>query len=203
MAATVRSFADCGRRPGEWFYAHFALGGNDRMTEWQAAVLLAQLDRFDAQHRRRNQNALMLNGALTAIPGVHPQVRDARTTAQGYYCYVVRLDSRAFGAPRDLVERALEAEGLPLTRSYPPVHDVAVFAERQFGPRIRDRAGLPDYARLDLPESRRAAAETIWFRHQLLLGEPDDASAVAEALAKIRANIDELRALEPPGFRSA
>ena len=39
IAAKVRSFSDCGRRPGEWFYSHYALGGNYRMTEWQGAIL--------------------------------------------------------------------------------------------------------------------------------------------------------------------
>ena len=94
-AAAIRSFTDCGRRPGEWFYSHFALGGNYRMTEWQGAALLAQLDRFPQQHRTRNENALYLNAELSKLPGVIPQARDQRTTAQGYYCYVVRSTKRS------------------------------------------------------------------------------------------------------------
>jgi dTDP-4-amino-4,6-dideoxygalactose transaminase len=46
VRANAASYSDCGRRPGEWFYSHFALGGNYRMTEWQGAVLLAQLDQL-------------------------------------------------------------------------------------------------------------------------------------------------------------
>ena len=72
-AASIRSYTDCGRRPGEWFYSHFALGGNYRMTEWQAAMLLAQLERFPQQHRTRNENALYLNAELSKLPGVFPQ----------------------------------------------------------------------------------------------------------------------------------
>ena len=197
VAARVRSFVDSGRRPGEWFYSHFALGGNFRMTEWQAAVLLAQLERFPREHANRNANALYLNDALAKIPGVHPQARDQRTTSQGYYCYVVRIDERAFGATRDQLRLALEAEGLPLTMSYPTLHGLAAFREADgFAPQQRSRAGWPDYARLDLPVARDAAKTTLWFKHQVLMGSRADAACVVEALEKIRANVHELPKLE-------
>jgi len=196
-AAHVRSFVDSGRRPGEWFYSHFALGGNFRMTEWQAAVLLAQLERFPRENANRNENALMLNHALARIPGVHPQARDQRTTSQGYYCYVVRIDEAEFGATRDQIRCALEAEGLPLTMSYPTLHGLAAFkAADGFAPQHRSRAGWPDYARLDLPVARGAAATTLWFKHQVLMGTRADAACVVEALAKIRAHVHELPKVE-------
>ena len=34
---------DCGRLPGEWFYAHFNYGSNYCLSEWQGAVLRQQL----------------------------------------------------------------------------------------------------------------------------------------------------------------
>lgn len=192
LADAVRSFSDCGRRSGEWFYSHFVLGGNYRMTEWQAAVLLAQMERFDAQNSMRNANALMLNAELAKLPGVHPQRRDPRTTAQGYYCYVVRIDERQFGLPRDTVRIALEAEGLPLTMSYPAVHTVGAFAASDgLAPRVRAR--LPDYRAMDLPVSTDVAATTLWFKHQLLMGSGADAACLVEALAKIHRYADELR----------
>jgi dTDP-4-amino-4,6-dideoxygalactose transaminase len=193
VAARARSFADCGRKPGEWFYSHFVLGGNFRLSEWQGAVLRAQLARFPEQNRVRNDNARFLNEALRQVPGVTPQQRDPRATSQGYYCYVVRIDARAFGASREAVRKALEAEGIPLTMSYPTVHGLAAFgAADGFAPRIRDRAGWPDYAALDLPSSRAAADETLWFRHQLLMGTREDAACLVEALDKIQRNLGEL-----------
>lgn len=194
-AARIRSFADCGRQPGEWFYSHYALGGNFRLSEWQAAVLRAQLARFPEQHRRRDENARFLNAELARIPGVRPQQRDPRTTSQGYYCYVVAIDAAEFGAPRDLVHRALAAEGMPLTMSYPPVHQIAAFARPGgFAPRHRDRRGWPDYGALELPESRKAAASTLWLRHVLLLADRADAAGLIEALAKVQRHAAELRA---------
>lgn len=190
-AAMLRSYADCGRRPGEWFYSHFALGGNFRMTEWQGAVLLGQLERFDAQNACRNRNALALNAALSRIPGIYPQARDARTTSQGYYCYVLRIDPLEFGASRDRVLAALKAEGIPLTMSYPPIHQLATFTRRDgFAPR-HWRTPI-DYGALDLPVTTALAAETLWAKHALLMGSESDALMLGEALEKIQRNLNEL-----------
>lgn len=194
IAGEIRSFADCGRRPGEWFYRHFALGGNFRMTEWQGAVLRAQLARFPEQNRLRNENALFLNAELTKIPGVVPQWRDQRTTAQGYYCYLVRIDEQLFGLPRDVVHAALVAEGMPMTMSYPQIQTLDAFADPQgFAPRHRVKYSHPDYRSQRLPVSRMAAATTLWCRHQLLLGTRADAACLVEALAKIHAHRAELQ----------
>ena len=190
-AEQVRSFSDCGRRKGEWFYSHFVLGGNYRMTEWQGAVLLAQLGRFPDWNERRNKNALTLNDSLARIPGVVPQHRDARVTSQGYYCYVVRIDEETFGAPRDAVREALLAEGMSLTMSYPSVHLLDVFADQMLAPRHRDLTGWPDYRTLDLPVTRDLAATSLWFNHNTLMAE--DADDVVEAMAKVQRNASKLR----------
>lgn len=192
-AAVARSYADCGRRPGEWFYRHFVLGSNYRMTEWQAAILLAQLARYPDQLRERNENAVWLNAELARIPGVRPQVRDERCTAQGYFCYVVRIDEAEFGARRDDVRLALLAEGMPLTMSYPPVHRLDTFSSPDgFAPRHRARAEWPDYANLHLPESDQAAATTLWFKHQLLMGPRDGAADLVEAMTRVQKYANEL-----------
>ncbi len=194
LGERVRSFADCGRLPGEWFYSHYALGGNYRMTEWQGAVLLSQLDRFPDQNRARNENALWLNDELARIPGVYPQARDERCTSQGYYCYIVRIDEEEFGATRDQTRKALIGEGIPMAMSYPAVHTLDAFATvNGFAPRLRNRSGLPDYANLDLPESMKAARTTLWFPHQVLMGDRRGVSDVAEAMHKVSQHAHELR----------
>jgi len=193
VLASVRSLGDCGRRPGEWFYSHFELGGNVRMTEWQGAVLLAQLERFPEQQARRNRNAQWLNEALGAIPGLHPQQRDPRTTSQGSYCYVVRLDPAVVGAGREAVREALVAEGMPLTMSYPPLHRLELFASPDgLAPRFRRRPFDPDP--LHLPVTDRLAAETLWFKTAVLMGDERDCQDVVDAVAKVVGAASELAA---------
>jgi dTDP-4-amino-4,6-dideoxygalactose transaminase len=157
-------------------------------------MLLAQLDRFPQQHRVRNANALYLNAELSKLPGVVPQARDQRTTAQGYYCYVVRIDEAQFGLSRDVIKSALEAEGIPMTASYPTVHTLDAFeAPNGFAPRHRDRSRWPRYPSLDLPVASNTARTTLWMKHQVLMGSRADAMHLVEALAKIHAHADELR----------
>ncbi len=189
----ARSFGDCGRHPEAWFYDHYSLGGNTRMTEWQGAVLLAQLDRFAGQQRRRSANARRLNLELAEIPGVRPQARDPRCTDQGNYCYVVEIDPEEFGAPRDAVRLALLSEGIPMTMAYPPIHRLHVFQDPNgFAPRWRSRDGMADFAALSMPVSEHLADRTLWFTTAVLMGSDDDTADVVRALAKIQAHADEL-----------
>ena len=194
VRARAMSYSDCGRRPGEWFYAHYVLGGNARMTEWQGAVLLAQLARFEEQASRRDRNSALLAAELATIPGVHPQVRDPRCDRQGNYCYIVRLDPAEFGADREPVRLALAAEGISLTMAYPPVHRLDVFtAPDGFAPRIRDRRAFPDYASSSLPVTERLAATTLWFTTSVLMGSAEDALDVARALEKVQRSAPSLK----------
>ena len=67
-----RALHTCGRYPeGQW-YEHFLPGGNYRLTEFQAALLLSQLARLENQTVRRNTNGLYLNERLSEIPGIQP-----------------------------------------------------------------------------------------------------------------------------------
>ena len=196
VLARARSFSDCGRRPGEWYYSHYVLGGNYRMTEWQGAVLLAQLERFPEQQRRRAANADWLNEHLRSIPGVHPQARDPRCTSQGNSCYVVRIDAAEFGADREAVRLALLAEGIPLTMAYPPIHRLDAFVDPEgFVPRFRSRDGMQDFTALSLPVAERLADETLWLTTSALMGSSDDTADVLTALDKIHRHVDELRSV--------
>jgi dTDP-4-amino-4,6-dideoxygalactose transaminase len=183
------NYADCGRERGRWFYHHASIGSNFRMTEWQGAVLLAQLERFPAQHAVRNANAIALGEALAAIPGLRAQKRDERMDSQGNYCFVVHYDEREFaGLPLRRFEEALYAEGIPLGVSYPSLSDLELFRSGNFAPTLRGSAPAIDYANLHLPVAEHAAATTVWMEHRILLAERDRVLRVAEAAARIQAN---------------
>src|SRR5207237_7754234 len=64
------SYRNVGRRRGGEWYEHVRLGWNLRMTEFQAAVLLAQLKRFPEQQPRRTEAAAHLTKRLEDVPGV-------------------------------------------------------------------------------------------------------------------------------------
>lgn len=193
VAAAVQSYVNCGREPGTWYYRHFRLGDNWRMTEWQGAVLRSQLARFPEQQANRAANANLLNAELLKIPGVTPQGRLAGCDSQGNYCYVVFIDPQEFGATRDQVRSALLAEGIPLTTSYPAMHSFDLFQRPDgLAPRIRDLTDYPPYAKQSFPVTERLAATSLWFTTAVLMGSSEDALDVARALEKVYASRDEL-----------
>ena len=181
------SYADCGRTAGEWFYHHAGYGSNLRMTEWQGAVLRAQLARFPEQNAVRNANAIALNAALDEIPGLRAPRRDPRMDSQGNYCFVFHYDASEFaGLSLRGFERALGAEGIPMGVSYPSLSDLSIFRERNFGPRLRTSAPEIDYPSLHLPNAEHAAQSTVWLQHRLLLADRDDVLDVARAAERIQ-----------------
>jgi dTDP-4-amino-4,6-dideoxygalactose transaminase len=192
------SYADCGRESGEWFYHHARYGSNLRMTEWQGAVLRAQLARYPAQLRCRHEHAAALDVAIAEVPGLRPQRRDPRMDVGGRYCYVVHYDAGQFaGLPLRGLEAALAAEGIPTSVSYPAVTDLALFRRQHFAPRLRASAPALDYAGLHLPRAERAAASTVWLEHRLLLADREDVLDVARAAARIQAHAAEIVAAGP------
>ena len=185
------AYADAGRVKDEWFYHHATLGTNLRMTEWQGAILGAQLRRFPEQNRVRNDNALALNRALDEIPGIRTPRRDPRMDSQGNYCFVFHYDSERFsGLPLGRFEASLAAEGIPMGVSYPSLTDLTMFRTGNFAPRLRRSTPDVDYSSLHLPRAEHAAATTVWLEHRILLADQDDVLDVARAVARIHANAD-------------
>jgi len=198
VAARLQSFVNCGREPDTWYYRHFRLGDNWRMTEWQGAVLRAQLRRFPDQQRNRSANANLLNKEISEIPGVKPQGRLSSCDSQGNYCYLGIIDPEIWGVSRDTIRTALLAEGIPLTTSYPPLHQLEMFSNPDgLAPRLRDLQDRPDYSKESFPTTESLAANSLWFTTAVLMGDTEDALDVARALDKLASHKDELSRVTP------
>ena len=55
------------------------------MTNFQATLLLNQLERFEEQVETRERNIAYLSKGMEAIDGLHPIPRDARVTRWCFY----------------------------------------------------------------------------------------------------------------------
>src|SRR6188508_78 len=100
------------------WYEHHVISGNYRLGEFQGAVLNGQLDRLEPQTATRDANGARLARRLQSLPGLFPQRRPPECTRHAYHLFMVRLDPAAFGASRDAVTAALEAEGIPCSAGY-------------------------------------------------------------------------------------
>lgn len=195
LEVRIRSVHDCGRMPGEWFYAHFINGSNYRLSEWQGAVLSQQLKRFDSQALIRSANAAYLNKHLLEIEGIKPQVYDPRVTRNGHYCYLFTYDPDYFeGLSTNDFIKALEAEGIPTQASYPPLHALALFKNGEYLKRLNleHAAAQKPYDDADFPVTEIGFKNTVWLVHRTLLGTEQDTAEIVEAVKKIHKHSLEL-----------
>lgn len=192
----ARSTHDCGRMPGQWFYSHFIYGSNYRLSEWQGAVLLAQLTRLDEQTARRHENGRLLDRLLGEVPGITPQSHDARVTRNGHYAYIFHVDARAFaGISNQQFVDALEAEGIPTQAPYPPIHKLDLFTSGAYRDRLSGAQAQANHAFLAdaFPNSQRESDETVWITQNALLGDEEDMGEIAAAIGKVHACARDLR----------
>ncbi|HEV8486259.1 MAG TPA: DegT/DnrJ/EryC1/StrS family aminotransferase [Blastocatellia bacterium] len=196
-----QSYMNCGRASQTDRFRHRILGFNYRMTEFQAAILLAQLERLPQQTDLRSARAAGLADGLSRIPGISLLRKDERLTTQAIYQFVFKYDPEGFGgASRDRFVAALEAEGIPADGLfYEPIYRSVLFNvdPRDF-PALRSRGteDLPWAKTHCLVAERAAYLESVWLPHQLLLGSPEDVDQIVEAVEKIQSNVDELLSVE-------
>ncbi|MBI2825264.1 MAG: DegT/DnrJ/EryC1/StrS family aminotransferase [Planctomycetia bacterium] len=190
----LRSVHDCGRMPGEWFYSHFIYGSNYRLSEWQGAILAAQLTRLDEQTGRRHANARLLDRLLAEIEGVTPQSLDPRSTRNGQYAYIFHYDGAKFaGVPTKRFIEALAAEGIPNQAAYPPVHALDLFTSGAYRSRLPNLPEPHPSWRGAFPVTDRAAWETYWVPQYALLGDEQDVHEIAAAVRKVQEHAGELQ----------
>lgn len=193
------SLRNCGRmRPGAdpetWEPVQ---SGNYRISEWQAAILLAQFERFPAQVTKREASIEFLNNGLAQIEGLAPMLRRPQVTRQGAYQYAFRYDPEAFNeVPVTAFRRALGAElGTTVGGIYNPLNQSPLYqphTKRRY--RINDDYWRAiDPTRFDTPVAQRAYdSESVLLSHPHLLADPDALQAVVDACTKLHEQRDEL-----------
>lgn len=171
LADRLRSFVNCGRAAGRPFYEHHTLGTNFRLTGFQAAVLLAQLERLPQQIALRTANAERIKGLLREVPGLAWQQLPPQCTQSSFYLLVGKL---AANAQRDRLCRTLSQAGVPCTPFYPhTLYQNALYrsAECRVTP---------------CPVAEQALHNSFWLPHPVLLA---DESVVTQVAGLIRSAI--------------
>ena len=196
LADACRSIHNCGRIAGGAWYEHHVISANYRLSEFQGAILNAQLTRLDEQTTRRDRNGLYLDSKLAKIPGITPQKRDATCTRNAYHLYLFRYDEKIFGAPRKRFLEALAAEGVPAAPGYViPLYKQPLFKNKAFGPYTASLQARPDldYGALNLPNVEAiCGGEGAWIYQSVLLGEQHDMDDIVRAFEKVYENRAEL-----------
>ncbi len=182
-------------RTGAW-YQHEFLGWNYRITEWQGAILLAQLQRLPEHMALREDNAAYLSAQLGEIEGIQPARVDPRVTRHAWHLYVMTYHAEAFGGKTCAEFIAmLQAEGIPCSPGYRPLNQMPALrralAEQAGQMRPWDQ-GPQDATDADLPQlpacpiTEDLCQRTIWLKQTMLLGDHEDMDDIAAAIRKIQ-----------------
>ena len=185
------------RRAGSEVGARTIRGGNFRMTEFQAAILLAQMTRLEEQMQTREQNAAYLRTLLTEIPGILPAKMYDGCTRNAYHLFMYRYQKEQFAnIPRKRFLEALKAEGVDCNAGYGRLNKEA-FIQRALASRSWQRlfpAGtLAKWeARTECPANDKLSEEACWFTQPTLLGPRTDMDQMADAVRKIQKHAGDL-----------
>ncbi|MCS6927385.1 MAG: UDP-4-amino-4,6-dideoxy-N-acetyl-beta-L-altrosamine transaminase [Candidatus Binatia bacterium] len=114
-----------------WYYEMIDLGYNYRITDFQCALGLSQLPKLPHWIARRRAIAHRYDHACSNLSlfnplAVRPEVDHA------YHLYVVRLALEECRTSRDLIFRALRAQGIGVNVHYLPPH-LHPYYQRRFG----------------------------------------------------------------------
>lgn len=180
LADLAWSYANVGRvRNGGW-YQHENIGWNLRMTEFQAAIVLAQMSRLEQQLAVREKNGRLLAELLGDIEGIRVLRRDPRVTRHAYHLFMFKLDTQWTEKVNksDFIEK-LTAEGIPASSGYVSLN--------LNGAIIRETENWTGEKRLyHCPVSERIAGqEMVWLYQTLLLGDEGDMHDIAGAIRKV------------------
>ena len=200
----AQSYVNCGRASATDHFRHRLIGFNYRITEFQAAILEAQLQRLPTQAALRQKNMEHFEKRLRGKPGLAFLKRDQRVTRVAAYQFVFKyLPEHFAGIPRAAFLAALEMEGIPCDGLfYEPVYRSTLFpVDPAEYPALS--WGRPEpldlKTRYHCPFSERAAyEEAIWLPHHIFLGSRKDTEDIADAVLKVCENIGELRGLQHP-----
>jgi len=173
LAEKMRMLRDHGMS-AERRYWHPILGYNYRMTNVQAALGVAQMEKVEAILNAKRRIAQAYTDILHGIPGLTlpPEAPWAENVC---WLYSVLVEEKTFGIGRDALMVALQNQGIDTRPLFPPVHTQPVYATGQHLPVAEQLAArglsLPSSVNLGIEDVQRIA-RTVALRASTTVSLP-------------------------------
>jgi dTDP-4-amino-4,6-dideoxygalactose transaminase len=177
------------------------LGTKIRITEYQAAIGLAQLGRLDEQTTTRNKNAQYLRSKIKDIPGIIPYKLYNNVTRAAFHMFAFRYKKEEFqNLSRSKFLEALNAEGIPNLSGYAPFLNKQPYLNNAFQSKNYQKMYPKEMLDFDkytdqnkCPENDVLCEEAVWLMQNLLLAEKSDMDDIAAAIERIHKNADKIK----------
>lgn len=168
LCANLRKLRDHGMSTTRKYW-HDVLGYNYRMTNVQAAIGVAQMEKVDKLLASKLEVAKRYRTALSGVPGVGlpPSMPWADSV---YWLYSVIVDEEKYGCDRDTLMARLREVNIETRPLFPCVHQQPIYARTQTLPvaeRLsRSGVSLPSAANMRLDDVDRVTAAIVQLSHE-------------------------------------
>jgi UDP-4-amino-4,6-dideoxy-N-acetyl-beta-L-altrosamine transaminase len=117
------------KNPGPWYYEMQLLGGNNRISDIQAALGLSQLSKLALFKQRRREIVNAYNKAFQNIPTITIPFED-KSIDSCYHLYVLQLNFDKIGKSRTQVMNELKQKGIGTQVHYIPVNSQPYYVKK-------------------------------------------------------------------------
>ncbi|HKS75833.1 MAG TPA: DegT/DnrJ/EryC1/StrS family aminotransferase [Terriglobales bacterium] len=187
VAEKCRSLRNQGRdADGQWL-KHVSLGFNYRMSDIQAAIGLAQLERLPELLSKRAEAADLYKQALSDIPFLRLPC-ETSNAKRSWFVFVVQISTSDGRQTRDALRQNLLSAGIATQTYFPAIHKQPYFREflgDPFDLPVTEHASdtclaLPFSTRLSETEIR-FVADAVRAHYPNIVSRPEEAVGVAES----------------------
>ena len=178
------------------------IGGTKlRITEYQCAIGLAQLERLEDQTEKRSRNAKYLRDKISQIPGILPYELYPKVTRASFHLFPFRFQKEEFkGLTRDKFLKAFSAEGIPCSSGYIPLNKMLYLKntfesknfKRFYGKKALNYNKWSEENECPLNDTL-CYEEAVWLPQNVLLGSKRDMDSISNAIQKIYDNAEQLK----------
>lgn len=155
-------------------------GGNNRISSFNAAILLSQLDRLPYILEKEEISGIYLTKRLEQLPGIVCLKRRKEITRQTFYSFCFKLmDNNMVIRSEKLRQQISDLLRIEFTKTYPPLDDKSFFK-----PHVEQRySGLWRFA--DIGNCHQAYRESLRFPHQYLLSSMEQLDNIINTIQQI------------------
>jgi len=166
LAKKMRLLRDHGMNV-EKRYWHEVVGFNYRMTNLQAALGVAQLEKIDTFIERKRKIAKLYNSLFKDVRGVapHPEMPWAKNV---YWLYSLLIDNKGYGISRDELMAKLAENGVETRRFFYPMHLMPPYKRYAVNCRFPIAEKLSSSG-INLPSSVKLTEKKIYEVAQLII----------------------------------
>jgi perosamine synthetase len=169
LAERARLLVNQARKPGSSEYEHLEVGYNYRLTNLQAALGLAQLERLPEFLAVKRRNAALYRDLLAGVPGLSWQ-EELPGAESNWWLFNVLVEPELFGEDRVALARRLREAGIQVRPVFLPLP--AQPAYRQYGLGACPVAADIHRRGLSLPSASFLTEEDVRYVCRVLLNRP-------------------------------